>query len=181
MLVEKDLSHNLKKVRMVQIVLLHFLQHTLHIVVVVADQDHHRADLVEDQVVVVEERVDLVVVQSNQQVTLVPLNMEMMVVLPVTMVLVVVVLELLDNHIHQPTKQDGVVQEYKHHHHSEILKQDMVGVSLEEIHQDMIGDSLVVEVAVAKLIPQVLLAVLMFQALQEEHQVGHTMELEVVH
>tara|TARA_Y100000033_G_scaffold48381_1_gene55183 strand:+ start:1194 stop:1649 length:456 start_codon:yes stop_codon:yes gene_type:complete len=150
-------------------------------VVVVADQDHHLTVLLADQVVVEVDQV--VVVERKQQLQLiqVPLNMDKLVDLLEIMVVVAVVLEPLDNHIHQPMKQDGVVQEYKHQQHSEILMQDMVGVSLEEIHQDKIGDSLVVAVAVAKLIPQVLMVVLMFQVVQEEHQVDHTMVQEVVH
>ena len=145
------------------------------------DQDKQLLVLPVDPVVVeVEKMVQLDHLQIQQQI-LVPLNMVVLVVLVVLMVQVVVVLEPLDNHSHQPTKQDGVVQEYKHQLHSEILVRDMVDPSLEEIHQVKIGDLLVVVEVVVKQILLVLMVVLMFQVLQEEHQVDHTMVQEVVH
>jgi hypothetical protein len=48
--------------------------------------------------------------------------MDLLVVLLVLPVQAVVVLQPLDNHIHQPANQDGVVQECKHHQYSEILE-----------------------------------------------------------
>ena len=62
------------------------------------------------------------VLQSSPLLILVLVSMDLVVVLLVLPVQVVVVLELLDNHIHQLANQDGVVQECRHHPYSEILQ-----------------------------------------------------------
>ena len=88
--------------------------------------------------------------QHNQQQTLALPNMEVLVVQVINKVPVAVAqvtLEKVEVEDHQEMV-DGVVQEFKHHHHSEIQVQDMVELSLEEIHLEMIGDLLVVAAVV---------------------------------
>ena len=119
-------------------------------------------------------------VLHNQQRILVQQNMEMLVELLVLMVLVVVEQAVLVNHmLTDQAYRDGVELECKHQQHSEILMQDMVDLSLEEIHLEMIGDLLVVVEVVVKQILLVLMVVLILQV--EEYQVDHTMVQEVVH
>tara|TARA_B100002019_G_scaffold227122_1_gene200233 strand:+ start:454 stop:627 length:174 start_codon:yes stop_codon:yes gene_type:complete len=57
----------------------------------------------------------------------------------------------------------------------------MVEVFQVVIHQDKIGDSLVVEVVEDMEFLKVLRVDLMVQAVQEEYQVDHTMVQEMVH
>jgi hypothetical protein len=104
--------------------------------------------------------------------------MEMLVVLLVLMVQVVVEQVMVENHILRIMLQEQVVLEYKHHQHSEILMQDMVQIFLEEIHLEMIGDSLVEAVVVEILV--LLSLVVVHGMVVLEYQEDHFMEVELV-
>tara|TARA_R100000005_G_scaffold57426_1_gene28806 strand:+ start:819 stop:1364 length:546 start_codon:yes stop_codon:yes gene_type:complete len=175
-----DQLRNQQEVIQVFLVPSHSLQHIQQQAVAAADQDNNPLVVMVDPVVVEVDRVEPQEVLHNQHLTQVLLNMEMMVVLLALMLVVEVEQAVLVNRLlTDQTYRDGVELEYKHQQHSEILMQDMVDLSLEEIHQEMTGDLPVVAVVEVLQILLVLMVVLGLHL--EEYQVDHTMVEDLAH